>query len=405
MEVAGSSLVICGCERYPMRTEMMGQWHRMTKDSLFIVIEGLDGSGKTTVAQQLQAALSQTHKNNVALTFEPHDPSAAGLYIRNALTKRIKASPLALALAFALNRADHNDHIIDPFLLSAGSRRILISDRYRLSSLVYQSTGGLSMEDIWHLNHWARQPDLTIFLNVSPHNCYARLRNRPQDKELFEKNLAARARKYQAGIELLRGKGETLLEVDANPDFPQVFNAVLNALREYGPDWLRIQRPLLLDEPAPAPADWLNDSSESLQSWVAALKADELADLAPAQVNRLFKAFVLAHGFEWGRRLDWSEAPAYELHYTLPLGIEQRGIALLLDSRQQSDQITKTIQILLDKTPDRRRLARLSDFIIVLDKGRLEPTARFDRDGSSSRISPQVQIITRQTLADWLDRR
>lgn len=378
----------------------------MAADSLFIVIEGLDGSGKTSIARQLHATLSKTYPNHVALTFEPHDPSAAGLYIRNALTKRIRVTPLALALAFALNRADHNERIIETFLSSGGSRRILISDRYRLSSLVYQSTGGLSMEDIYHLNHGARPPDLTIFLNVSPRNCYARLRNRPSDKELFEKNLAARARKYQAGMKLLRDKGETLIEVDANPDFSEVFHAALHALKKHGPDWLHIQRPLLVDESAPARTDLPDDGGESPQSWAARLKADELADLSPPQVNRLFKAFVLAHGFEWGEKQAWSETPAYALRYTLPLGIEQSGIALMLDSGQQSDQVTKTIQTLLGRTPDSDRLRRLSDFIIVLDKARFEPPVRFDRDSRSGRkISPQVQVVTRQTLADWLNRR
>ena len=88
----------------------------MGSDSYFIVVEGMDGSGKTGITRQLRAILSKTQGNNVALTFEPHDPSAAGLYIRHALTKRIKTTPLALALAFALNRADHNAHVIDPFL-------------------------------------------------------------------------------------------------------------------------------------------------------------------------------------------------------------------------------------------------------------------------------------------------
>ena len=364
----------------------------MAADSLFIVLEGLDGSGKTSVARQLQAALSQTHPSHVALTFEPHDPSAAGLYIRNALTKRIKASPLALALAFALNRADHNDGVINGFLAGGRGRRILISDRYWLSSLVYQSTGGLSMEDIYQLNQRARRPDLTIFLKVSPRNCYARLRNRPSDKELFEKNLAARAKKYRAGIKLLRGKGETVVEVDANDDFPQVFRRVLDALGEYGPDWLRIQPPLLLDESAAGYADWLDDNNEGLESWAAGLTADDVVDLSAAQVNRLFKAFALAHGYEWGERLAWSETPAYELRYALPLGIEQRGIALMLGGEQQSDQITKTIQALSDG----------SDFMIALDQGEFEPTVRFERDDSLGRISPSVQVVTKQTLADWL---
>ena len=63
------------------------------------------------------------------------------------------------------------------------------------------------MDYIYGLNRWARLPDLTILLNVSPHQCYARMRNRPQDRELFEKNLAERAEKYQQGTQLLREMG------------------------------------------------------------------------------------------------------------------------------------------------------------------------------------------------------
>lgn len=375
----------------------------MTDESLFIVVEGMDGSGKTGITRQLRVTLSQTHGDNVALTFEPHDPSAAGIFIRDALTKRIKASPLSLALAFALNRADHNDRVINPFLDYEKSPRIIISDRYTLSSLVYQSTGGLTMEDVYHLNQWARRPDMTIFLNVSPHNCYARMRNRPQDKELFEKNLSDRAEKYQAGIDLLRSNGETVIEVDANPTYPEVFASVLEAVQSHAPDWLKIQPPLLVDDPEYTDEALTDESESDLFMWVDSLTIDDLATLSIAEVNRLFRAYVTAQGFTWGERLTWTESEAYQLHVTLPLDIPQSGIALILDSQQQSDRITKTLQTLLDNATHKDDVLRLSDFMIVLDNGRFEPDLRFGRDGSPGRrLSPRVRVITREILADWL---
>lgn len=217
----------------------------MADDSFFLVIEGMDGAGKSGIARQLHDSLAPAHRDRVKLTYEPHDPSAAGYYIREVLAQRIKAGPRALALAFALNRVDHLDKVVNPFL-SAGANRIVISDRYVLSSLVYQSTDGLSMEEVYQLNRWARRPDITLFLSVSPHNCYARLRNRPQDRELFERNLAERNDKYEAGIAMLRSKSEKVLEVDANPSFATVLTNVIHVLRAHGPDWLRIQPPLLL---------------------------------------------------------------------------------------------------------------------------------------------------------------
>lgn len=374
----------------------------MGSDSYFIVVEGMDGSGKTGITRQLRSVLSQTHGDNVALTFEPHDPSAAGLYIRNALTKRIKSTPLALALAFALNRADHNTHIIEPFL--AGKQpRIIICDRYTLSSLVYQSAGDLTMEDVYRINQWARRPDLTIFLDVSPAKCYERMRNRPQDKELFEKNLQQRSKKYQQGIKLLRKKGEIVAEVDANPTFPEVLASVLETVQSHAPDWLKIQPPLFVDDFDPAGNDLPDISDADLNTWVQSLKADAVESLSYTEVNQLFKAYVIAHGFAWGEKLTWTDSHAYQVSYSLPLGIQQSGIALILDSSQQADLVTKSIQVILDKIPDKDNMLNLSDFMFVLDNGRFEPLLRFGREGSSGReISPQVKIITRETLTEWV---
>ena len=59
--------------------------------------------------------------------------------------------------------------------------------------------------------------------------------------------MAERAEKYQQGAQLLRDRGQKIVEIDANPGEGEVFSAVLNALGENGPPWLRIQKPLLLD--------------------------------------------------------------------------------------------------------------------------------------------------------------
>lgn len=372
-------------------------------EHFFIVVEGMDGSGKTGITRQLRQILSHTHGDNVALTYEPHDPSAAGLYIRNALTKRIKVTPLALALAFALNRADHIARVIEPFF-NHKQPRIIVSDRYYLSSLVYQSTGGLTMEDVFGLNQWARRPDLTIFLNVSPQKCYERMRNRPQDKELFEKNLGERLEKYGQGIALLREKGDLIVEVDANPDFPQVLNNVLDTVTEHAPDWVKIQRPLIVSAEEDGAVDLSIVSDKAITDFVDSMTSTD--DLSSSDSAKLFKAYVMAQGFEWGQKLKWTDANAYALMYRLPLGFEQHGIALILDATQQTDLITKTIQTMLDHKPEKSDISRLSDFMIVLDNGRWEPVLRYDREGSSeARISPQVTIVNRDMLIDWLEKK
>ena len=106
------------------------------KKSLFIVIEGLDGSGKTSAGRRLRNILDESYTNRIKSTYEPHDPSCGGLYIRQVLMKKItQFHPRVLALAFAANRLDHCEREIIP-LLNADEPHIVISDRYYLSSLV-----------------------------------------------------------------------------------------------------------------------------------------------------------------------------------------------------------------------------------------------------------------------------
>jgi len=207
----------------------------------FLVLEGLDGSGKTEIARRLAALLSETlGADHVLLTYEPHNPSAAGEYIRDVLGKRITISARTQALAFALNRADHNERVITPFL--SGDQRVIVCDRYVMSSLVYQSTGGLSVEDVMELNQSARSPDLTLFLDTRPEISEQRIGKRQDHRELFEDRFAETRAKYQQVIEYLRGRGEPIEIVDANGTLIEVLNGVIEVLNRCAPDWLSLEK-------------------------------------------------------------------------------------------------------------------------------------------------------------------
>ena len=206
----------------------------------FIVLEGLDGSGKSEISRRLHERMSGALGEHVLLTYEPHDPSAAGEYIRQILRKEIAVSSRTLALAFALNRADHNERVIAPFL-TAGDRRVVICDRYLLSSLVYQSTGGLSVEDVLALNAGARPPDVTLFLDARPETCYARMDARRGDRQLFEEQLAETRDKYLTIIQMLQARGASMHILDANGSVTDVLNAVIEAVNSSAPAWLRLE--------------------------------------------------------------------------------------------------------------------------------------------------------------------
>jgi dTMP kinase len=206
----------------------------------FLVIEGLDGSGKTELSRRLAATLQQRlGAQQVLLTHEPNEAACAGPFLREALGRRVRpVTNWTLALGFAANRADHTTRFIDPFL-AAGGRRVVICDRYYLSSLVYQSDAQAAMDTVMEINQAARRPDLILFLNASNEVCYMRMDRREKNPEMFEDQIEQLRDRYFMAITYLRRRGENIVEINADPDISTVLDSMLACLKEVGPSWLR----------------------------------------------------------------------------------------------------------------------------------------------------------------------
>src|SRR5690606_32988047 len=97
------------------------------------------------LSRRLAAALKQRlGAERVRLSHEPNDEFCAGRFLRDVLARRIRpVDDWTLALAFAANRADHTSRLISPFLDGGPAGRVMVCDRYYLSSLVYQSSEAL----------------------------------------------------------------------------------------------------------------------------------------------------------------------------------------------------------------------------------------------------------------------
>lgn len=357
----------------------------MSKNSenFFLVIEGLDGAGKTVISRYLVHNLTNLvgNEDKVKLTYEPHDPSCAGLFIRQVLTKKIKVDAITLATAFAANRLDHCVREINPFLRRRFKNRIIVCDRYYLSSLVYQSNEleKISIEKVWELNKNARKPDLIMFLDASDKTCYERMKLRRQEKELFEKNLRQTRKKYYEAIAFLRELGIDIVELNSDGSIQEVYNYICEALLNYGPKWLNLQ-PILFEEPVPqvfsldgdrkftvsAFAEKFNHhwnqgpilDEKMLHDSLSELIGDITANVAKLTFNdlgSLFLDLLSKMGFTVGSKLTWSDLDAYEIEYSLPLNINQQGTAVLISELHRYD-------IILKKAEDKHEL---SDFMLV----------------------------------------
>ena len=211
----------------------------MSAGGRFIVLEGLDGAGTTTQARRLAAALRAAGRA-VHVTAEPSG-GPAGQLTRLVLTKRLVGAhgqpggfdPAALALLFAADRLDHLSVEVLP-KLAAGDD--VISDRYTLSSLAYQSltTGDLAWVEA--LNARARAPDVTLFLRVSPDVALARRQADNGGGELFEVPAFQRevARAYDRCVERLKERGERVIVVDGERPVEEVTAALQAAVAALG---------------------------------------------------------------------------------------------------------------------------------------------------------------------------
>lgn len=144
-----------------------------------IVLEGIDGCGKSTLAQVVARYFAEQGKN-VWVTAEPTD-SAIGRLARDYLKR--KNADYTRALLMAADRQEHTKEI-ERFLEAPDT--VVICDRYKHSALAYQ---GLTIpaEDINVLNKGNLDPDLVIYIYVSPEVAVNRVDTRGEKKDVFEK--------------------------------------------------------------------------------------------------------------------------------------------------------------------------------------------------------------------------
>ena len=132
------------------------------REALFVCIEGLDKSGKTSQSILLVNSLSRRGFDAVYTT-EPSRGEIGKFIRRYVLSRKERVPAVVEALLFAADRVDHVETQIKPMLEEG---KVIVSDRYVYSSLAYQGAAGLDIEWIKEINRSALKPDLAIYLDV-----------------------------------------------------------------------------------------------------------------------------------------------------------------------------------------------------------------------------------------------
>ncbi len=147
--------------------------------SFFIVLEGIDGAGKSTQAFLLEKYFKSKNRK-VFVTREPTDGIVGGI-IRAALNKKLKLSQRTMQILFSADRSEHEEEI----KARLKANYVVICDRYFYSTIAY---GMVELNKDWliQLNSQFLQPHVTILLDV-PAEIALRRVNKRFSKTIFEK--------------------------------------------------------------------------------------------------------------------------------------------------------------------------------------------------------------------------
>ena len=202
------------------------------KKGFFIVIEGVDGVGKTSVCNELKKAIEGKTGQKAMITKETAYNCLSSKIVDLILNKKMdKVTELFLFLAC---RRQHYFDVIAPELFKG---TILICDRFTLSTYVYQ---GKFIEEniITHLNNLAIEnfdPDITFFLDASTYNLEKRITEREKEKDRFERKVDVQLYIKEYKKLLKQYNGNTIV-IDCNKSLNEVVDSCLTYMQMTYPE-------------------------------------------------------------------------------------------------------------------------------------------------------------------------
>ncbi|MGJ8634683.1 MAG: dTMP kinase [Luteolibacter sp.] len=189
---------------------------------MFIVIEGIDGTGKSTQAKNLAAHLT-AQGQTVITSREPTDGPWGTLLRNSAETGRL--SPEEELEAFLKDRQQHVTEKIAP-ALAAGHTVIL--DRYYFSTMAYQGARGFDPQEIRRKNEaFAPVPDLLLILDLDVDTAISRIGIRGDTANEFEQHESL-SRCREIFLSLKDEPFARVIDSNASPD--QVAEKIVQAL-------------------------------------------------------------------------------------------------------------------------------------------------------------------------------
>lgn len=177
------------------------------KRPLFIVIEGIDGCGKSTQIELLKRRFQEEG----AKALETHEPtdSPIGMIIRNIMKGRIQTDQATIGALFAADRLDHINNPVNGMEKRMDEGYNIIASRYYFSSYAFQSEF-VPIDWLVNMNSLAKsylKPDVIFYINLDPVICNQRISASRADIEMYE-NLDKLTKTHEAYLKCFKDYGQ-----------------------------------------------------------------------------------------------------------------------------------------------------------------------------------------------------
>ncbi len=206
---------------------------KLKSKGLFIVLEGVNGAGKSSLIPALKNYLSTYAQ--VLTTFEPGATPTGAAIRKIVLESQNKINSIAELFLFAADRAEHVATVIRAAI---AEQKIVISDRYYYSTLAFQGYGrGMDLKLIEDINRTAINgtvPDLTVLLDLDPKAGLDRAGTRAASADSFEREKLEFHTKVRDGfLEIASTSADPFLVIDASKPKAEVQAEVLDLFQKF----------------------------------------------------------------------------------------------------------------------------------------------------------------------------
>ena len=196
------------------------------KKGVLIVLDGIDGTGKTTQAKRLLVTLR--NKGADAVYFREPSDSQWGLAIKK---KAVIADSLTPGEELDLFQKDRKENVEKNLLPALREKKVIVLDRYYFSTIAYQGARGIDPEMIRCQNEsFAVKPDLVFILDIAPQKGLNRIAisREKMDPHFEREDYLVRVREIFRGFE-----GDNIHHIDASRSEEDIYKDIEKIVFDY----------------------------------------------------------------------------------------------------------------------------------------------------------------------------